>query len=131
MPGALKILAGGSSYAKYENARSVDLLSPLGRGMRMAEYRDSYDDEDEDAIDESELPDASDMDDDEFPDYVPCPFCGEQIYEGAEVCPECGSYISEETLPPQRPAWAVTVVIVGLVVFGIGWILKLIFGLPW
>ena len=58
-------------------------------------------DDDDDA--ESEW--QEDEDDDET---VPCPHCGKPVYEGAEQCPACGNYISEEDSPtPVKPLWIV------------------------
>ena len=33
---------------------------------------------------------------------LPCPSCGEPVYEEADVCPHCGDYIT----PGRRPAGA-------------------------
>ena len=39
-------------------------------------------------------------------DTVPCPHCGREIYDEAERCPYCESYISEEdTAQPARKPW--------------------------
>ena len=56
-------------------------------------------------------------------EQVPCPCCGKPIYEQAEICPHCRSYISrEDSLPPRKPKWlvigAVVTVVVILVVWG-------------
>ncbi|MGE3807850.1 MAG: hypothetical protein AB7K24_24565 [Gemmataceae bacterium] len=47
-------------------------------------------------------------DDDDGLELVPCPYCGESIYEDSVRCPECGNYLSEEdeARPPRRlPIW--------------------------
>jgi hypothetical protein len=41
-------------------------------------------------------------DDDET---IPCPHCQAPVYEGAEQCPACGNYLSEEDDPPARKSW--------------------------
>ena len=46
----------------------------------------------------------SDEFDGEGEDTIPCPYCAVEIYEDAEVCPHCGSYIMEENRP-SCPAW--------------------------
>jgi hypothetical protein len=46
-------------------------------------------------------------DDDDEDDTIPCPYCKKEIYEGAEQCPHCGQYISEEDAPLMKPAWIV------------------------
>lgn len=39
-------------------------------------------------------------------DTIPCPYCNQPVYEGAERCPNCESYLSEEDQPAgQRPWW--------------------------
>lgn len=69
---------------------------------------DSYDDGEEE---EEYVPDEDEEwvpDDDDEDDTMPCPHCGEAIYDGAEQCPECGKYISEEDAPRRSwPAWVV------------------------
>lgn len=70
--------------------------------------------------DDRELPDPSDMDDEEGDEYAetePCPHCGAAVYEGAEICPKCGQYISEETTVHRQPLWIVIGVIVCLLMF--------------
>src|SRR4051794_24781633 len=53
---------------------------------------------------------------------VRCPYCRAEIYEGAEQCPKCRSYISEEEAPAGRPAWVVVVTLALLVAIVIGWL---------
>ena len=69
----------------------------------------------EEAFDDPEDPDASDMDEDDEPEEVACPYCGRMMSEEAEVCPRCGSFISAEDAPRRVPAW----VIVGAVLCGV------------
>ena len=40
--------------------------------------------------------------DDDIGEELPCPSCGEPVYEEADVCPSCGDYI----VPGRRPAGA-------------------------
>ncbi|QDT16337.1 zinc ribbon domain-containing protein [Alienimonas californiensis] len=40
--------------------------------------------------------------DDGAGEELPCPSCGEPVYEEADVCPSCGDYIT----PGRRPAGA-------------------------
>src|SRR4051812_19769256 len=89
-----------------------------GHGITMP-YRDSYSDvEDED--DDREAPDPSDMDSDDDaddePDTVPCPYCRRPVYEGAELCPHCRSYLSDEDAPRRTPWWLIAGVAVCLAV---------------
>ena len=62
--------------------------------------------------------DRESLDDDEFPDpddaaegsnTLLCPFCRVPVYEEAEQCPHCGTYITEEEAPAGRtkPWWIV------------------------
>ena len=67
--------------------------------------------DDDESISDREDPDPPDQDDDDLDDdeTVPCPYCGKPMYEGAELCPHCKSYISAEDAPPRRVAlwvWA-------------------------
>jgi len=40
---------------------------------------------------------------------IPCPHCGKAIYDEAERCPYCESYISKEDRGPTPKAWWVLV----------------------
>jgi len=50
---------------------------------------------------------SGDEDEDEYeyedeelePAYLPCPECGEEIYEDLQQCPYCGQYITFSTSP--------------------------------
>ena len=57
-------------------------------------------------FDEDEEEDWSpDEDEDET---IPCPNCKKDIYDGAEQCPYCRQYISEEDVPREaKPIWIV------------------------
>jgi hypothetical protein len=78
-------------------------------------WRDKeYDDQDEDvdeALSDREMPDESDMDADDDPEEVACPYCGEMICELAQWCPRCENYLSAEDRPLRRrtarPRWVV------------------------
>ena len=52
---------------------------------------------------------------------IPCPHCGAPVYEGAEQCPGCGMYLSEEDAPPARHPWWMA----------LGFILCLLIALTW
>ena len=55
-----------------------------------------------------------DSDDDET---IPCPHCKKDIYDGAEQCPYCGNYISEEDSPREaKPLWLVIGAVICLAV---------------
>jgi hypothetical protein len=49
-----------------------------------------------DADDESFDSDDPDQsgDDDDLSETIPCPQCGAEVYEDAEQCPRCGSYLT-------------------------------------
>jgi hypothetical protein len=96
----------------------------------MARDRDRNPDDDDDDQpsdwEDSDDPIDTDMDD-ERADYdaddtvLPCPYCGKDVYEGAEQCPHCKGYISEEDAPPPAtsvgrfPRWLVIVIVLALV----------------
>ena len=48
-------------------------------------------------LEEFEYPDEPDQDDDDDPETIPCPECGEDIYEDAPSCPYCGHYVTFST----------------------------------
>lgn len=63
-----------------------------------------WDDEDRDDDNDAEFPDGVYADDDE--PTVPCPYCGQDLYEGADYCSRCENYISREDAPPdKKPVW--------------------------
>ncbi len=50
--------------------------------------------------------DADDWSDDgDDASSIPCPYCGQEVYEDSPRCPHCGRYISEEDAPPRRLPW--------------------------
>lgn len=63
--------------------------------------------------------DTSDPDD----ATVPCPFCGEEIYEEAQRCAECGRYLSDENAPSQRKPWWIVVGALVCIVIVLAWVL--------
>jgi uncharacterized paraquat-inducible protein A len=36
---------------------------------------------------------------------VPCPYCGQEMYEDSPRCPRCGQYISAEDAPQRHMPW--------------------------
>jgi hypothetical protein len=68
---------------------------------------------DDEAWDEEE----DDEGDDDDP-TIPCPRCRREIYEDAERCPYCGSWVSrEDARPARRPWWFIAGVIACFAVF--------------
>src|SRR5262249_31974073 len=67
------------------------------------------DDDDDCGLSERDDPQESDQDPGEYDDEVeevPCPYCGEPVYEQAEICPHCRSYVSREDAPRRPvPRW--------------------------
>ena len=66
--------------------------------------------DDEDYLDERDMPDASDVhasgdDDADAQDTQPCPFCGREIWEKADLCPHCGNFVAFPEMPTGRPMW--------------------------
>jgi len=70
--------------------------------------------ESEDELEDRELPDPSDMDQDEdFAVLSRCPSCKKMIDEDSEVCPICGHYLNrEEDSPRQFPIWVIVLVVI-------------------
>lgn len=75
-----------------------------------------HEEESDEELDDRELPDERDVDEDDEPAIVPCPYCGKGMLEESEVCPHCRNYISREDAPPQRRRPLLIVVIVLLLV---------------
>jgi hypothetical protein len=92
---------------------------------------DEFDDDDDDTpgrrtVDDREMPDAADMDDPDDPDddaaeTVACPWCRRPVYEGAERCPSCGRYLSEEDAPRHYAWWLIAGVVLCLLVILLFW----------
>jgi hypothetical protein len=87
-------------------------------------YRDEDDEQDEPSLQDWEAPDESDADDDEDDDSdtVPCPYCRRSMSELADVCPHCGSYISQEDAPRRHPWWIVAGVVTCLAIVILLWV---------
>ncbi len=75
---------------------------------------------DADDLDDLEDPDEPEGDDSDL--TMPCPQCGEPVYEDAERCPECGWYLSREDAPRRIPLWFILGLIFSLGVV-LSWIL--------
>jgi hypothetical protein len=56
-------------------------------------------------------------------DTVPCPYCGEEIYEDAVRCPGCGNYLSEEDRPAGRKPWWLIVGVLACLAAMLWWLL--------
>lgn len=102
----------------------------MSSGHDNSEWREEDDEDlDPDApLSERDDPLPQDMDDpaDDSAETVPCPYCGQDVYEQAEVCPHCGSYIvdEEDTAKPAHFTWTwvktvatVLLVIVAIIVY--------------
>ena len=75
----------------------------------------------DDDLDPREYPDP-DIDENGQTDTKPCPYCRFPIYEGAEQCPKCGNYISEEEASSHKPWWLVAGILLCLAI-AFGWII--------
>jgi predicted nucleic acid-binding Zn ribbon protein len=82
----------------------------------------SFQEDDEEELGDSELPDAADMDDSDSTDIEACPICGKQIYEQSQVCPYCGNFVSPGRSRSRKPLWIVVGVIVCLAVVFFLWL---------
>jgi RNA polymerase subunit RPABC4/transcription elongation factor Spt4 len=69
---------------------------------------------DEDDFDDRELPDPSDMDQDDYTVMSRCPNCKKMIDEQSEVCPRCGYFISVEDAPQKSSLWIVILIVLTL-----------------
>ncbi len=71
-------------------------------------------------IDSDEYDGRYENDHDYDVDTVPCPYCGDDIYDDAEVCPHCGSYIIPDEKSTGRPVWIVwtALILLALILMG-------------
>lgn len=72
-----------------------------------------------------EMPDPSDMDQDDDVVLSRCPYCKKMIAEDAEICPRCGSFISQEdSIEEQKfPKWFVVAVVVVILMMVFFWVM--------
>ena len=63
------------------------------------EFENSFDDDDY----SDEFDEGDDWNDDDPSLTICCPMCDAEVYEDAEQCPACGSYIARDTAI--RPVW--------------------------
>ena len=56
----------------------------------------AYWDDSADDLDDSEYPDAGELEDDSS-ETVVCPDCGADVYEDAPQCPACGEFLIPDT----------------------------------
>jgi predicted nucleic acid-binding Zn ribbon protein len=77
---------------------------------------------DEEDLDDRELPDPSDMDQDDYTVMSRCPYCKKMIDEQSEVCPLCGNFISAEDQPKKVPIWAVVLILLALLTMVLGYL---------
>lgn len=73
-----------------------------------------------------ELPDPSDMDDDDEPDWIPCPHCRKFITEDAERCHHCGQDIVHAT-QAEGMSMILIFIIAALVIVFVGGVVLLYF----
>jgi hypothetical protein len=57
--------------------------------------------------DDDDFDDFDEPEDDDSDETMPCPHCGESVYDDAERCPSCGWYLSREDAPRRFPWWFV------------------------
>jgi len=72
----------------------------------------------EDDPNEPDLDDADEDDGDEYAETIRCPHCKREVYEGAEQCPKCGEYLTDEESPRTgHPRWVIVTAVVMLAAF--------------
>lgn len=75
---------------------------------------DDFDDDDHSGFDTS----GDDQD-----TTLPCPHCGEDVYDDAEQCPQCGRYLSREEAPTGSRSWWIVIGVAVCLVIVILWVL--------
>lgn len=84
------------------------------------EIEETWGDDWSDEEDADWVEDDWDESEDDVDDYtVPCPACGEDVYEDAEQCPACGEYILAPSLNSSyawrnRPLWWILIAVAGI-----------------
>lgn len=86
--------------------------------MSFREEQDQHD------LDDRDLPDPSDMDQDDDVVLSRCPYCKKMIGEDSEICPKCGSFISSEdsTEPGKTPKWFLIGLGIAILVIIFAWL---------
>lgn len=74
-------------------------------------HDDDDSDWEQDEWDESDTDEESSDQDEDDDGYVPCPHCGEQMYEDAGYCSSCQTWISREDSPQKSMPPATSFVI--------------------
>jgi hypothetical protein len=59
--------------------------------------------------DRDDFDDFSDRQADDETGTIGCPHCRAAIFEEAEQCPECGTYLTEQGAEPQRKPWWIVI----------------------
>lgn len=72
--------------------------------------------------DETDLDEPDEPDDDDTGDTRTCPECRAAIYEDAECCPHCGTYLTDDEGIAARPWWFVAGALLCLAV-ALSWVL--------
>jgi hypothetical protein len=55
--------------------------------------------------------------DDEDEYTLPCPHCGDEIFDDVDQCPHCRQYISSSDFKKPVPTWVIVLVILTVVSF--------------
>jgi RNA polymerase subunit RPABC4/transcription elongation factor Spt4 len=76
---------------------------------------------DDEEPNDRDLPDPSDMDQDDYTVMSRCPYCKKMIDEQSEVCPKCGQFISSEDEPRPYPWWLVVVIVLAVLTMVLSW----------
>jgi len=54
---------------------------------------------------------------------IDCPHCGAQIYDNAEQCPKCGTYLANEDAPVKLPPLWILLGVAICILIVIAWML--------
>ncbi|MEX2175533.1 MAG: zinc-ribbon domain-containing protein [Pirellulaceae bacterium] len=73
---------------------------------------------DDDALDDDDYAGFNTADDDATDT---CPHCGEEIYEDAPRCPECGTYLSDLDSPTGRHPWWILIGVAVCLLIVLAW----------
>lgn len=84
------------------------------------------DEDDDDAELDREDPDQADIDPDESEatgDTEPCPYCRKPVWDQADICPHCGTFVSFATVRRRKPLWLILTVAICILIVLLCWVL--------
>ena len=70
-----------------------------------------------------------DYDDEDDYGTIPCPNCGEDVYDDSPRCPQCGEYITSSSRRSSKPIWVQYVFVIVVILTILSFMLPSLLGL--